>query len=106
MLEKTKRIDNPLKLITIFCGISIASIYAIKYVNSEYQFIFICFVICFTILLTLLTFVVLLFRPEVLYAPSDYRNDESFLITMKLIETNKRGYTKKNKEENDKKLLT
>jgi hypothetical protein len=84
LFEKKQRINNPLTLITIFSGIPIVSIYAIKYVSLELQFIFICFVIGFTVLLTLLTFTILFFKPEVLYAPNDYRNDENFLITMKL----------------------
>jgi len=86
MIQKTKRINNPLALITIFCGISITSIYAIKYVAPELQYIFIFFVIGFTVLLTVLTFTILFFKPEVLYAPSDFKNEQNFLITLKLNE--------------------
>ena len=84
MIQKRKRINNPLTLITIFCGISITSIYAIKYVNPELQYIFIFFVIGFTTLLTVLTFTILLLKPEVLHAPSDFRNEQNFLVTLKL----------------------
>jgi len=82
--EKRKRINNPLTLITILAGIPISSMYAIKYVKSELQYIFIAFIIGYAILLTLLIFRILFRKPEVLYAPSDFKDERNFLITLKL----------------------
>lgn len=93
MLEKKQRINNPLTLITFLSGIPIVSIYALKYINSELQYIFICFVIGFTVLLTLLTFTILIFKPEVLYSPNDYRkvgNQEKLIIRGDSTQMNKK----------------
>lgn len=86
-MKTTKHVNNPLTLIAIFAGIAeIASTCAIGYVNAELQYIFIWFVIGFPILLVLLFFIILIFKPNVLYAPSDFKNEENFLITMGFVE--------------------
>ena len=93
MIEKRKRINNPLRLITILIGIPISSMYALKYVKPELQYIFITFIIGYVILLTLLIFRILFIKPEVLYAPSDFKDEQNFFITLKL---NKKVERKRN----------
>ena len=93
MIEKQRRINSPLTLITILAGIPISSMFAIKYVNPELQYIFISFIIGYATLLTLLIFRILFLKPEVLYAPSDFKDEQNFLITLKL---NKKVERKKN----------
>ncbi len=94
MIGKKKRINNPLNLIAVFCGIPLGSIYAIKYVNPELQLVVILFAITYSILLTLLTFVILFYKQEAWYSPNDFKDEKNFLITLRL---NK-------KPENEKKL--
>lgn len=90
LIEKTKPVSNPLTLIAIFAGIAeISSTCAIGFVNKELQYIFIWFVIGFPVLPILLFFVVLIFKPNVLYAPSDFKNERNFLITMGLLDQEK-----------------
>lgn len=89
MIEKTKSVNNPLTLFAIFAGIAeISSTCAIGFVNKELQYIFIWFVIGFPILLILLFFIILMFKPKVLYAPSDFKDEQNFLILMGLLKQN------------------
>jgi hypothetical protein len=83
MIQKRNRSNNPLTLITFFGGIPLVSIYAVKYINMELQYLYICLVMGYLLLLTILTFLLLLFKPEVLYSPSDFKNEENFIKTMK-----------------------
>lgn len=84
-MNKNKFIKNPLTIIGIFSGIAeVSSTCAIGLVNHNLQNIFIWFVIGFPVMIVLLFFITLIFRPEVLYAPSDFRNEENFLISMKI----------------------
>ena len=86
MIERTKAINNPLTLFAIFAGIpEISFTCAIGFVNNELQYIFIWFVIGFPILLLLLFFLILIFKPGVLYAPSDFKDEQNFLISTGLI---------------------
>ena len=83
MIEKINSINNPLTIIAMFAGIAeISSTCALVFVNSELQYIFIWFVLGFPILLVLLFFIVLIFKPRVLYAPSDFKDENNFFITM------------------------
>jgi len=83
-MNNRKFIKNPLTIIGIFSGIAEVSIVvAIKLVNPELQYIFMWFVIGFPLMIVTLFFLTLIYRPEVLYAPSDFRNEENFLISMK-----------------------
>lgn len=83
MIEQIKAVNNPLTIIAIFAGLAeVASIFALRYVNPELQYIFLWFVMCFPVLLVVLFFLTLNFNPKVLYAPSDFKDDESFLQTL------------------------
>ncbi|MBE6729602.1 MAG: FHA domain-containing protein [Ruminococcaceae bacterium] len=50
------------------------------------QKLFIWFVIGFPVLIVLLFFIVLIFRPFVLYSPSDYKNEENFVKLLILMD--------------------
>jgi len=77
---KNERISNPLTIVGIFSGITeIAGTTVIAFLSPELQAIFIWFVMVFPILLVVLFFLTWNFNPEVLYSPSDYRDDEAFL---------------------------
>lgn len=79
-MEKPKKISNPLTIIAIFAGIAdIAATTAIFGLPVEIQKTFIWFAMGFPVLLVVLFFGVLIFNHKVLYAPSDYRSDNSFI---------------------------
>jgi len=79
MTEKVKLISNPLTIIAIFAALAeINATVSIGLVDKELQQTFIWFVILFPTLLIVLFFVTLNFNTKVIYAPSDYKTDESF----------------------------
>lgn len=79
MIEKIKSISNPLTIIAIFAALAeINATVSIGLVDKELQGIFIWFVILFPTLLVSLFFLTLNFNTKVIYAPSDYKDDNSF----------------------------
>lgn len=79
MTEKIKSISNPLTIIAIFAALAeINATVSIGLVDKELQATFIWFVILFPTLLITLFFVTLNFNTKVIYAPSDYKDDDSF----------------------------
>ena len=84
MLERIKRVNNPLTVIAIFAGIAEISVtVALKFLTPELQAIFIWFVMGFSVLLVVLFFLTLNFNHAVLYAPSDFKNEEVFLAVLR-----------------------
>ncbi len=80
MIDRVKAVNNPLTIIAIFAALAeIAGTVALKFVAADLQVTFIWFVMLFPTLLVLLFFLTLNFNPKVLYAPSDFRNEENFL---------------------------
>ncbi len=79
MVEKVRRISNPLTIIAIFAALAeINATVSIGLVDKELQEIFLWFVILFPTLLVILFFITLIFFTEVIYAPSDYKDDSGF----------------------------
>lgn len=84
MIENLKSINNPLTIILSFAAIAeIAGTVSLKLVNPELQYIFIWFVIGFPTLLILLFFGTLNLNNKVLYAPSDFKDEQNFINTMR-----------------------
>lgn len=80
MIEKVKRISNPLTIIAIFAALAeVAGTTALVGVEKEVQEIFVWFVMLFPTILVVLFFLTLNFNHHVLYAPSDYDSDDNFL---------------------------
>ncbi len=80
MIENIKAVNNPLTIIAIFAALAeVAGTIALKLVSENLQVTFIWFVMLFPALLVLLFFITLNFNPKVLYAPSDFRDEENFL---------------------------
>ena len=79
MTEKIKSISNPLTIIAIFAALAeINATVSIGLVDKDLQSVFIWFVILFPSLLVILFFATLNFNTKVIYAPSDYKDDQSF----------------------------
>ncbi|MDP3836491.1 MAG: winged helix-turn-helix transcriptional regulator [bacterium] len=80
MIEKIKKVSNPLSIIAIFAALAeVVGTTSFVLVDKEIQSIFIWFVMGFPTLLVLLFFITLIFKTHVLYAPSDFENDDNFL---------------------------
>ena len=83
MIEKIKAVNNPLTIIAIFAALAeVAGTVALRLVAQDSQGTFIWFVMLFPALLVVLFFVTLNFNPKVLYAPSDFQNEENFLTAI------------------------
>jgi uncharacterized tellurite resistance protein B-like protein len=83
MVEKIRAVQNPLTVISIFAGLAeVAGTVALGLVDKELQHIFVWFVMAFPTIIVALFFITLNFNPKVLYAPSDFRNEENFLNTL------------------------
>lgn len=92
MIEKIKKVSNPLTLIAIFSGLAeIFAIIVLSNLENELQKIFILFVIVFPTIVVILFFLTLNFNTKVLYAPSDFKSEENFIKVLV-------GLNKKNKE--------
>jgi hypothetical protein len=80
MLELMKRVNNPLTLIALFASVAeIAGTVVLPFISDELQHLFVWFVMLFPVLLVILFFWTLQRNPTVLYAPSDFRDDASYL---------------------------
>ncbi len=79
-LKKTEFIRNPLTLIATFAGISeVAMTAALPFLPSEIQKTFMWFVMVYPTFLVICFFYILIWKREVLYAPSDFKDDETWL---------------------------
>lgn len=84
MIEKINKVGNPLTVIAIFAGLAeIAGTIALAAVDKSLQPTFVWFVMLFPIFLVTLFFITLNFNPKVLYAPSDFKNENLFLDTLR-----------------------
>lgn len=80
MVEKVGHIKNPLTVIGIFAAIAeISGTSVLPFIEPENQGIYIWFLMFFPVFLVGTFFLTLNFNHKVLYAPSDYRNEDNFL---------------------------
>lgn len=80
MVEKIGHIKNPLTVIAIFAAIAeISGTTVLPFIESENQGIYIWFLMLFPVFLVGTFFLTLNFNHKVLYAPSDYKNEDNFL---------------------------
>ncbi|MFF2015018.1 hypothetical protein [Paenibacillus sp. NPDC058177] len=81
MVDKVKKVSNPLTIIAIFAGLAeVSSTVALGLLEPSLQKIFIWFVMVFPSVLVVLFFLILCFRSDALYAPSDFKDEKNFLI--------------------------
>lgn len=99
MIEKIQKISNPLTIIAIFAGLAeVASTVALAVVDKEVQLLLVWFVMLFPVFLASLFFVTLNFNPQVLYAPSDFQNEENFLNLLRNKKNLEVSFSRLNKE--------
>ena len=89
MIEKVGKISNPLTIIAIFAALAeVLGTVPVGLVSPNVQETFIRFLIAFPILIVVSFFIVLYKKPQVLYAPSDFKNEEHFVEAMSLERVN------------------
>lgn len=80
MVEKIGHIKNPLTVIAMFAAIAeISGTTVLPFIESDNQSIYIWFLMIFPMFLVGIFFITLNFNHKVLYAPSDYKNEDNFL---------------------------
>lgn len=80
MIEKIGHIKNPLTVIAMFAAIAeISGTGVLPFIEPENQGIYIWFLMFFPVFLVGTFFLTLNFNHKVLYAPSDYKNEDNFL---------------------------
>jgi tetratricopeptide (TPR) repeat protein len=83
MLETFKRINNPLTIIAIFSGITeIGGTVVLPFLSEQNQGVYLWFLIAFPCLLVTFFFLTLNFNNKVLYAPSDFEDENNFVGLM------------------------
>ena len=83
MIEKVGHIKNPLTIIAMFAAIAeISGTAVLPFIHESNQSIYVWFLIFFPVLLITLFFLTLNFNHRVLYAPSDYQNEDNFLHSL------------------------
>ena len=75
------KISNPLTIVAIFAGIAEAfATGALVMLPIEIQREFVYFVMMFPLIIVIAFFFILVTRPQVLYAPSDYSDENHFIM--------------------------
>ena len=104
MTEKINHVKNPLTIIAIFAGIAeVSGTIITPFIDKELQGIFIYFLIGFPTILVVLFFVTLWFKSNVLYAPSDFSNEENYVIMRQFYDKNRKIEIVERKQSNTKK---
>lgn len=85
-------IKNPLTVIAIFAGLAeVSATLALPQVSEDIQFVFVWFVMGFPILLVVLFFGTLWMKPKVLYAPSDFQDENNWMTSFAPPSSSKRA---------------
>lgn len=84
MVEKIGHVRNPLTVIAIFAGIAeISGTVVLPFVAPENQKIYIWFLMTFPFFLVGVFFLTLHFNPTALYSPSDYKDENNFVNSIR-----------------------
>ena len=77
--------NSPLKIIALFCGLTeVAMATVLLNLDGDLQIYFMWFVMIFQMILLVFFFLTWNFNPKVLYSPSDFKNDKSYLDYMEI----------------------
>tara|TARA_R110001583_G_scaffold131437_1_gene283168 strand:- start:1433 stop:2002 length:570 start_codon:yes stop_codon:yes gene_type:complete len=75
------KVSNPLTIIAIFAGVAESfATGALVLLPIETQQIFVYFVMLFPLIIVVTFFCILVKKPQVLYAPSDYSDENNFIV--------------------------
>ncbi len=85
MIEKIGHIRNPLTVVGIFAAIAeVSGTVVLPFIDTSHQGTYVWFLMLFPVFLVAVFFITLNFNNKVLYAPSDYRDDKSFLDGLRI----------------------
>lgn len=85
MIEKIKKVSNPLTIIAFFAALAeVNGTIVFNLVPAELKELFLWFIISFPVLLVVLFFFTLNFNPRVIYAPSDFNNEDNYMKALTL----------------------
>jgi hypothetical protein len=91
MIETIKMISNPLTVIAIFAGLAeVSGTAVLPFIGEANQVTYVWFLIIFPAYLVGLFFLTLNFNPRVLYAPSDFRDEENYMKIFRPSSTSER----------------
>lgn len=80
MIEKVGHVRNPLTVIAIFAGLAeVSGTVVLPFLDKATQQVYVWFLMGFPCLLVSLFFWMLYAKHQVLYAPSDFKDDKTFL---------------------------
>lgn len=80
MVENIRKVGNPLTIIAIFAALAeVAGTIVLGVVPPAIQSIFVWFVMGFPVLLIVLFFGTLIWKADVLYAPSDFADEKNYM---------------------------
>lgn len=80
MIESINKVSNPLTIIAIFAGLAeVSGTVVLPFLNPESQHLYVWFLMFFPGLLISIFFLTLNFNHTVLYAPSDFKDEDNFL---------------------------
>ncbi len=80
MIEKIKKVSNPLTIIAIFAGLAeVSGTIVLPFLKEGSQDLYVWFLMIFPTILIFLFFLTLNFNHKVLYAPSDFQDEDNFL---------------------------
>ena len=83
MIKNIQFVKNPLTIISVFASIlTVSGNCILPKLNEVCQFYYMWFLMIFPALLVTYFFIVLWFKPENLYAPSDFQDENNFLKCM------------------------
>lgn len=84
MVEKIGHVKNPLTVIAIFAGIAeISGTIVLPLISPSIQSIYVWFLMLFPSILVVLFFATLNYNPTALYSPSDYRDENNFVNSVR-----------------------
>ena len=80
MNTKLPTVKNPMTIVALFAGIAeLAGTVVLPFVAGDNQSLYIWYVMLFPVLLVALFFLTLNFNPNVLYAPSDFKDEQNYM---------------------------
>lgn len=90
-MSKASTVKNPLTIIAIFAGLTeVGGTGVLPLLSPEAQSVYIWFLMVFPIFLVVLFFCTLNFNREVLYAPSDWSNEDNFFRKLSKVSAEER----------------
>lgn len=77
------KMQSPLGIIAIFAGLAeVAGTTMITFLSAELQAVFLWYVMLFPVLIVVLFFTILAWKPENFYTPEYYKDERNYLIAM------------------------